>query len=101
LGDVLRVLAETVMNVASGVKYLIGLWEELLGLNGQDLSLPSAPGMPGYRAGNPAGTGGGRETGIPAPVDTVVVNVNGITPTAVVGRTVLDALTKTRRLGIR
>lgn len=99
MADIITGLITIFETLVGWISAAVGALRDFFGLNPSG-ALTSAPGMAGYRGGNVNSSLGARPA-IPAPVDTVVVNVNGINPTAVVGRTVLDALTKTRRLGIR
>jgi len=97
LNTSLKLFGNTVVNVTKGIKLLIDMWNDWLGLEA-DLSNQSAPGAPA-RTGPaiPAPTQGTTDNRRPA----TIVNITGLTPSATIGRTVIAAINNANRLGMR
>jgi phage-related minor tail protein len=97
LNTSLKLFGNTVVNVTKGIKLLIDMWNDWLGLEA-DLSNQSAPGAPA-RTGPaiPAPTQGTTDTRRTA----TIVNITGLTPSATIGRTVIAAINNANRLGMR
>lgn len=103
---VLQATADAIVFMNDVLAIAISRWEKFLGIK-KDYSLPAGRGFPGAGTDNLSSIG--RVTNIPAPMQdpnarpngTVNINITGLTPTATIGRTVQDALTKARRMGIR
>lgn len=111
LVETMIVLAKSISDIV-GAMVQLAIWAEkstqaLAKLNEQNSVFNEGGGGAGgrrfYGSGadlTPAAPSGGN-TSAPGGARGLTVNVNGITPTAAVGRTVQDALNQSRRLGVR
>lgn len=102
LVTILQATADALLWINDQLVEGIRLWEKFFGIQ-KDMSLQGAPGMAGYRGGNTNSSLGARP-GIPAPTyptynPNVTVNVTGLTPSAYIARTVVQAQASIGRYG--
>lgn len=102
----LKLMFDTVTNLVTMVNNLAEAWsfasDQARNYNSRFYS-PNAPRSPGQNNVNP-GSGNSSAPGGPprsAGAAPVTVNVNGITPSVTVGRTVLNAIKNAQKVGIR